>query len=164
MTGSAGIPPVCGGYRSLLRRAKLLSQYSPRVRGLSVTFWQLVKHFCVFPPCAGVIGDFCAASGLRFGIPPACGGYRFEHGHVELFSVYSPACGGYRLRIVIGIRFRRYSPRTRGYRHKNRNGGAFVMCPYKQMELFTIKESYFLLDNPHSAISCRLQSEKALRR
>nr|QVQ58551.1 hypothetical protein [Klebsiella pneumoniae] len=38
------------------------------------------------------------------------------------------------------------------------------MCPYKQMGLFTIKESYFLQDNPHSVKSCRLQSAKALRR
>lgn len=64
-----------------------------------------------------------------------------------------PACGGYRGMSENHCESVVYSLSMRGYRHRNRNGGAFVMCPYKQMGLFTIKESYFL-DNPLSAIFC----------
>ncbi len=73
---SVSIPPACGGYR--LREAKTPPRqgYSPRVRGLSVTFWQLVKHFCVFPPHAGVIGENGNLHKNVFCIPPVCGGYR----------------------------------------------------------------------------------------
>ncbi len=73
---AGSIPPACGGYR--LREAKTPPRqgYSPRVRGLSVTFWQLVKHFCVFPPHAGVIGENGNLHKNVFCIPPVCGGYR----------------------------------------------------------------------------------------
>ncbi len=70
------IPPVCGGYRSNVSGLYGWNVYSPRVRGLSVTFWQLVKHFCVFPPHAGVIGGALNRHPLAGSIPPACGGYR----------------------------------------------------------------------------------------
>mgnify|MGYP007042356139 CR=1 FL=1 len=73
---AGSIPPACGGYR--LREAKTPPRqgYSPRVRGLSVTFWQLVKHFCVFPPHAGVNGENGNLHKNVFCIPPVCGGYR----------------------------------------------------------------------------------------
>ena len=88
------IPPVCGGYRNrhLVRGCE--KQYSPRVRGLSVTFWQLVKHFCVFPPHAGVIGKVGATPEFRRGIPPVCGGYRAGFPSVGQLLLYSTRVRG----------------------------------------------------------------------
>ncbi len=87
---SVSIPPACGGYR--LREAKTPPRqgYSPRVRGLSVTFWQLVKHFCVFPPHAGVIGVCWRSLNIVSSIPPACGGYRAGFPSVGQLLLYSP--------------------------------------------------------------------------
>ncbi len=81
---SVSIPPACGGYR--LREAKTPPRqgYSPRVRGLSVTFWQLVKHFCVFPPHAGVIGTTRSEWTPVMSIPPACGGIDIKTAMVGL--------------------------------------------------------------------------------
>ena len=73
---SVSIPPACGGYRLREAQTPPRQGYSPRVRGLSVTFWQLVKHFCVFPPHAGVIGENGNLHKNVFCIPPVCGGYR----------------------------------------------------------------------------------------
>ncbi len=91
---SVSILPACGGYR--LREAKTPPSqgYSPRVRGLSVTFWQLVKHFCVFPPHAGVIGKVGATPEFRRGIPPVCGGYRAGFPSVGQLLLYSPRMRG----------------------------------------------------------------------
>lgn len=61
----------------------------------------------------------------------------------QVQGVFPPACGGYRGMSENHCESVVYSPSMWGYRHRNRNGGAFVMCPYKQMGLFTIKESYF---------------------
>ncbi|PLC69994.1 Uncharacterised protein [Klebsiella pneumoniae] len=95
----------------------------PRMRGLSVRLLTENWDLFVFPPHAGVIGRPGAQENWLNSIPPAYGGYRgMSENHCE--SVV-------------------YSPSMWGYRHRNRNGGAFVMCPYKQMGLFTIKESYF---------------------
>ena len=91
---SVSILPACGGYR--LREAKTPPRqgYSPRVRGLSVTFWQLVKHFCVFPPHAGVIGVCWRSLNIVSSIPPACGGYRESRGYAGIPKRYSPRLRG----------------------------------------------------------------------
>ncbi len=115
------------------------------------------------PPHAGVIGRPGAQENWLNSIPPAYGGYRFpalrrwwsprtppHAGVIGRFGFCEtgagripPACGGYRGMSENHCESVVYSPSMRGYRHRNRNGGAFVMCPYKQMGLFTIKESYF---------------------
>ncbi len=63
--------PRMRGYR-LEKQNPTEAGVFPRVRGLSVTFWQLVKHFCVFPAC-GVNGENGNLHKNVFCIPPCAG-------------------------------------------------------------------------------------------
>ncbi len=72
---SAGrrIPPVCGGYRTLIRIIAVVDLYSPRVRGLSNALARLKCPFGVFPRLRGLSG-VCVP--LRLGgivFPPRTG-------------------------------------------------------------------------------------------
>lgn len=108
--GQNRIPPACGGYRHYQIRMDTRNEYSPRMRGLSVLCSYLHPVLNVFPQYAGLSVTFSNAF---------------------FCFLYSPVCGGYRNSGISPFRLSQYSPRTRGYRHKNRNGGAFVMRPYK---------------------------------
>nr|QTX15147.1 hypothetical protein [Klebsiella pneumoniae] len=75
------------------------------------------------------------------------------------------------MRGVIGVCWRSLNivssipPHAGGIDIKKPQWWGFLLCaPTSRWGLFTIKESYFLQDNPHSVKSCRLQSAKALRR
>ncbi len=124
--------PACGGYRlDPVPGENWLNSIPPRVRGLSVPCTKTLVVATYSPPHAGVIGrfGFCETGAGR--IPPRLRGLSgMSENHCE--SVV-------------------YSLSMRGYRHRNRNGGAFVMCPYKQMGLLQSRKVTFL-DNPLSAI------------
>lgn len=136
-------PPTAGVIGANRKSGCLKNGIPPRMRGLSVRLLTEKWDLFVFPPHAGVIGRPGAQENWLNSIPPAYGGYRFPALRRWWSPRTPPACGGYWPVRILRNRCRAYSPRLRGYRHRNRNGGAFVMCPYKQMGLFTIKESYF---------------------
>ncbi len=90
----AGIPPVCGGYRSNVSGLYGWNVYSPRVRGLSVVLSTVTRWLEVFPPCAGVIGGVVHGYPLAGSIPPVCGGYRSCCPRLPAGWKYSPRMRG----------------------------------------------------------------------